>query len=293
MLLLALAVFAAIGADAGLEAPVALASVLRQPSAVSFDTAHNAVWVSNLNGPPLLKDNNGFITEFGSDGGVLSPRWATASDKGTLHAPKGLAVIGERLYVADIDTVRVFDRKTHASVGEVKVLGASSIEGLIAHGTRLYLVDSGQHLSALGTIEPTGTDGVYVIETASAKPVLKTLVKSRALQNPKSLSLAGTTLYVAASSAPLLFSFDLSGRPMAEPIELPHLAIGGFSVVADQLVLSTNQGVLTGPVHGDTFELRSRSFGGPGLMAFDVQGQRVWLPAGALNDIILVPLPSP
>lgn len=265
------------------------AGVLRGPWGSVFDSAHDVVFVSNVNGPSLARDGNGFVTEFASDGGLLTAKWAGGDEKSTLHAPKGLAVIDDRLYVADLDTVRVFNRTTGAAVSAIKVLGASSLEGLATFGSRLYVVDSGWRLAADGTHEATGTDGLYAIETQGTKPALKTLVKSRRLRNPRSLAVTESTLYVAASTAPLLFSFDLAGRATGEPIELPHVVQGGLVVKERQCWFASSQGVLRGRVAGDEWQLVSPTVSGPGALSLDEVGHQLWVPVGAKNHIVTVP----
>ena len=261
--------------------------LLNGPSAAVYDPATDSVLVSNVNGPPWLKDNNGFITEIASDGGVLSARWAKGGDaKVTLHAPKGLAVIDGRLYVADIDTVRVFDRKTHAPLQEVKVLGASSVEGLVAFGSRLYLVDSGWRALADGGSEATGTDGL------SAKPVLKTLVKSRGLLHPRGIAVARGTLYVTSSTEPVMFSFDLAGHVRSTGIALPYVASGGLFVKETELFVFTTTGLLRGKIGSDEWQSLSGEVASPGLIGVHEARSRAWLPSsslGALTEVTWLP----
>jgi len=256
--------------------------VLHQPWAALVDG--ETVLVSNLNGSALARDGNGFITEFASDGGVLAPRWGAL----VMNAPKGLALVEGKLYVADLDVVRVIDRKAGAALGEVKVLGGSSIEGLAAYGSRLYLVDSGLRLGADGGVEQSGTDGVYAIETRGPKPVLKTLVKSRALRNPRSIAVNANGLYVASSTAPLLFAFDLTGRPRGEPLELPHVITGGIVIKESELWVSTTIGLLRGRLSGESWWPVSRRPGG-GAMALDEPGSRLWVPMPSLDALLEVP----
>lgn len=250
------------------------AGVLREPWAVLLEG--DSRFVSCVNGAALVRDGNGYITEFASDGGVLAAKWGGA----VLNAPKGLAVIEGRLYVADLDVVRVFDRKTGALVGEVKVLGGSSIEGLAAYGSRLYLIDSGLRMAPDAGLERTGTDGLYAIETRGPKPVLKTLFKSRSLGNPRGVAVNANGLYVASSSSALLFAFDFTGRLKGEPLELPHFVTGGVVVKENEVWVSTNEGVLRGTLTGENWWPVTRVACAAGSMALDEPTGRLWVPAG-------------
>jgi hypothetical protein len=88
---------------------------LATPESVLYDAETDTYLVSNINGAPLDKDNNGYIAEFAPDGKVVNAKLIEGGkNKVTLNAPKGSAIKDGVLYVADIDTVRMFDRKTGA-----------------------------------------------------------------------------------------------------------------------------------------------------------------------------------
>jgi len=80
---------------------------LAVPESVVHDQKRHLLYVSNVNsqtsGNPWT-DNHGFISKLDEKGKVLAREWV----KG-LQAPKGLALWGERLYVADLDRVVVID----------------------------------------------------------------------------------------------------------------------------------------------------------------------------------------
>lgn len=80
------------------------------PYGVAVDPTTNLIYVSNMNGPGEKKDDNGFISRLSADGTIMQLRFIDGVDPDvTLHAPKGMVVIGNFLYVADIDAIRVFD----------------------------------------------------------------------------------------------------------------------------------------------------------------------------------------
>src|SRR5204863_310120 len=80
------------------------------PESVLHDPAQDIYFVSNINGGPTTKDNNGFISRVRPDGAVENLKFIEGGHGGaTLNAPKGLALRGDTLWVADIDMVRSFD----------------------------------------------------------------------------------------------------------------------------------------------------------------------------------------
>jgi len=81
--------------------------ILETPESVLYDAKGNVLYVSNINGKPTEKNNRGFISKLSPEGSVISLKWATG-----LNAPKGSAIAGGTLYVADIDNVVEIDIET-------------------------------------------------------------------------------------------------------------------------------------------------------------------------------------
>src|SRR6185503_17238205 len=64
-------------------------SGINTPESALWDREGDQYLVSNINGTPLAKDNNGFISRISPDGKVTELRWIAAGTKGvTLNAPK-------------------------------------------------------------------------------------------------------------------------------------------------------------------------------------------------------------
>jgi len=93
------------------------------PESVVHDTAADVYLVSNVGaGDPGALDHNGFISRVGPDGTVLQLKWIQDGVNGvTLNGPKGIAIRDNVLYVADIDTLRTFNRATGAPLANVAV----------------------------------------------------------------------------------------------------------------------------------------------------------------------------
>lgn len=89
------------------------------PESVVFDPGSGYFFVSNVGAKlePSAKDSDGFVSKLSSKGSILALRYLPKS--GVLHAPKGMAVIGRTLYVADVDRVVGFDTKTREQIFEL------------------------------------------------------------------------------------------------------------------------------------------------------------------------------
>ena len=88
-------------------------SELDAPVCVLHDPDQDVYFVSNIKGAGTAKDDNGYISRVGPDGQLTERRFIEGGHGGvTLNAPKGLAIMGDELWVADIDVVRSFGRRT-------------------------------------------------------------------------------------------------------------------------------------------------------------------------------------
>src|SRR5438105_1560066 len=111
-------------AAAPLPEPMVLRDSFRTPESVLFDEQADVYLVSNVNGQPTVKDNNGFIARVRPDGHVDSLHFIQGGRGGvTLNAPKGMGIRGDTLFVADIDEVRMFSRTSGAPLGSMRIPG--------------------------------------------------------------------------------------------------------------------------------------------------------------------------
>lgn len=148
------------GAEAAAEPTegIVLADVgFDTPESVLHDTEADIYLVSNVGGNPTARDGDGFISRVSPEGEVEELEWIDGSDDGVeLHAPKGMAILGDSLYVADIDCVRIFVRTTGAHTGDVCMPDATFLNDVgVDENNVLYVTDSGTGA------EGRRTDAIY------------------------------------------------------------------------------------------------------------------------------------
>lgn len=86
---------------------------LETPYSFVGDPSGKEYFISNINGEPEVRDNNGFITKLNTEGKVTNLKFIQGGvGEISLHAPKGLALVGAVLYVADLDQLKGFDKST-------------------------------------------------------------------------------------------------------------------------------------------------------------------------------------
>lgn len=149
---------------------------LEAPESVYFDEARNVLYVSNINGEPLAKDGNGYISRIGPDGQMQEAKWITGLD-----APKGLVSDGVTLYVSDIDRLVAID----IEAGEIS--GTWSAEGAI------FLNDTALDAAGKVYVSDMIAEKIHVL----ADDVLSVLAEGEALQHPNGLNMRDGKLLVA------------------------------------------------------------------------------------------------
>lgn len=184
---LSLVVLAACGGDgADANAPRAVVSTgLATPESVLWDADRGLWYVSNINGSPVAKDDNGYIVRLTADGAMMDslPYINGADADIVLHAPKGMALVGDTLWVADIDAVRGFNVVTGNVVTNLE-LGAQGATFLndVAAGANgaLYITDSGLGFDAAGNVSHPGRSRVFVLEGRNAREAVALPAQSAA-----------------------------------------------------------------------------------------------------------------
>ena len=139
---------------------------LQGPECVRYDARHDRYFVSNVNGSFTATDGNGFITRVDA-GGMRKLKWIESGRNGAmLNAPKGMQFYHGRLYVADVDHVRVFDAQSGKPAGSVKIKGAQFLNDIaISTNGVLYATDTGTKSSPGGVYRVSGDGKVKAIAT--------------------------------------------------------------------------------------------------------------------------------
>jgi sugar lactone lactonase YvrE len=124
-------------------APIALRAkwetdtVLTTCESVLYDKDRNVLYVANINGAPDAKDKNGFISKLSTDGKITELQWVR-----NLHAPKGMGLSGNKLYVADIDRVIEIDVTTGKMIKTFAVEGAKFLNDItVDTAGRIFISD--------------------------------------------------------------------------------------------------------------------------------------------------------
>ena len=123
------------------------------PESVAYDPRAKVLYMSQFGGTKLdaaAKDGNGKISKVSLDGKVLEERFLPLAGE-TMNKPKGIWVKGNRLWVADIDAVWIFDLKTRKG-RKLELPGITFANDAAVVGHSLYVSDNRADL--LYRVEP-------------------------------------------------------------------------------------------------------------------------------------------
>jgi sugar lactone lactonase YvrE len=144
---------------------LAVVDGLSGAEAVSYDSTHDAYYVSNVNGAVGVKDGNGFITRITADGRVNSLHFIQGGRSGVeLNGPMGSRIRDDTLWVLDIDALRAFDAGTGAPLATVDLRPLHPLlpnDLTFGPDGDIYITDTGLQVNPDGTSEQTGTDRIY------------------------------------------------------------------------------------------------------------------------------------
>jgi sugar lactone lactonase YvrE len=151
---------------------------LQTPYGFLADASGEDYFISNVNGEPDIKDNNGFITKLDPSGKVVKLRFVAGGEGATvLHAPKGMAIVDQILYVTDLDTVRGFDKRT----------GKPALTVSFDRYARTSLSDLAYDGRGLLYASDTEANTIYRIDT-TRQHAISVLAQDAALAGPRGLA---------------------------------------------------------------------------------------------------------
>ncbi|MBA3319007.1 MAG: SMP-30/gluconolactonase/LRE family protein [Gemmatimonadales bacterium] len=163
--------------SASLSAAIALTlDSLDAPEAARFDPELGVYFVSNVNGSPLGKDGNGYISRVTRDGKVDSLKFIAGGRGGVkLDSPKGIAIQGDTLWVADIDAARAFNKRTGKPIATVSLVGKAKFlnDAAVGPDGAIYFTDTGVADDGKGGMSHPGPDRVFRIEDRKATVALE------------------------------------------------------------------------------------------------------------------------
>ncbi len=203
-------------------------SVLKVPESVLYSAKDKLLYVSNIDGKdPWGNDGLGSLAKVGLDGNVIAAEWV----KG-FNAPKGMAMVKNNLYVADMDALKVVDTKKGRIVKTIIVAGAQGLNDVTADekgivyvsdskGKKVFIIENDKASLLLENLKgPNGilwhNGSLFVLDAGGMYRVGAdknlTLITDGMEGNTDGLEhLAGNTEYIVSCWAGQLFYVNING----------------------------------------------------------------------------------
>lgn len=108
------------------------------PESVYYDAEENVIFVSNVVGDELTKDQQGWISQISPEGKLINAKWAEG-----LNAPHGMRAHDGKLWVADIDELVAIDLQTGTIDSKIAIPGAAFLNDVaVAPDGRVFVSDT-------------------------------------------------------------------------------------------------------------------------------------------------------
>lgn len=257
------------------------------PESVLHDPAADTYLVANINGSAAEKDGNGFISRVSPQGVVSDLTWIDGGSPGvTLHAPKGMAIVADTLFVTDIDCVRRFDRVTGAPLQDLCLEEAVFLNDLAStSGGGIYFTDSGSENSP-GAV-------YYLRQFADVPQIVKladgTSLSGLALGGPNGIHADKQGLFVATFRSGELFRVT----PQGERLQLlPPSGMGLDGIVSlgegGVLVSSWGSSAVFWVRPDGTVQPLLDNVEAPADLGYDAGRNRVLIPSFLANEVTIL-----
>ena len=200
------------------------------PESVRYDPDQDAFFVSNITGYGSGKDGNGYIAWVSAakpDSAVVFVQGG--QDGVLLDAPKGMAIQADTLWVADINFLRGFNRKTGAPVANIDFTpyGAVQLNDVaVGPDGTIRVTDSGIIMGRAG-VKHIGPDHIYIVGPGRA---VSTPAQGPELHQPNGIT------WDSLGRRWIVLSFDrLQGQIAELPLDMRTRKVIAQSTVTTQL----------------------------------------------------------
>lgn len=266
---------------------------MQTPESVKWDSVQDVYFVANINGSPLAKDNNGFISRVRPDGSIESLKFIEGGKPGVmLNAPKGMGISGDTLWVTDIDAVRAFNVKTGAPVMSVDLRrqGAIFLNDLaVGPDGALYITDSAIGFDEQGNMTHPGIDRIFRI---GERHQVSVAAEGDTLQRPNGITWdeVGKRFIVAPFGGPPVYAWK-QGNVAPSAIARGPGGFDGVEMVQGRVFISSwTDSTVSAYESGSQVKVIS-GVASPADIGYDAKRNRILIPVFNANRMEIWQLP--
>lgn len=261
----------------------------------SYDATRDLIMVVNRGANQDEVANDGFVSLLNHDGSVHTSRWIGVNRNGlTLNQPFGSDIHGGKLYLADSDggtsdgtpraaVIRMFDVRTGAPAGELKVAGSPWLNDLaVAADGTIYASQTGS---------PDGGTPMRIYKVSPGGKVT-ILLEGAPLSLPNGVAMDndGNVVVANMGNAELL-----TFSPAGKLLKTEHAAqpgSDGLVIMADgtKYVSSVRMGGVSRIRPGKAAELIATNIPSAASMCFDAGANQLVIPMNPNNAVAMIKL---
>jgi hypothetical protein len=261
------------------DALVDVKSGLERPESALYDPVADVYLVSNVGGAPLARDGNGFISKISPEGKLLEARFIESGKAGVeLHAPKGMAIVGDLLAVVDLDGVALFERVSGKPVKLLAIDDPGFLNDvLVWDESTLFVTDT-----AKNRISRVSLDGT-----------VSTLIESPRLGGPNGIARCGDGLCVVGFDDGSITNVSIAGE-IEKHAKASASELDGIVITPDGRQLVASWAAKAVLIAGDDGKLDTlfKGLESPADIGFDTKRGRVLVPMMLAGRFIVLALPK-
>ena len=272
---------------------VAKLTGLHGPESARYDPELDVYYIPNMTGYGSAKDNNGYIIRTPADDFSKASILVEAGKNGAmLDAPKGLALHGDTLWVADIDKLRGFNRKTGATLATIDLAPQGAVllnDVIVGEDGTIYISDTGIIMSDKGVLHPGG-DKIFAINQKG----ISIIAQSNELGRPNGVTWDKKNHRLLVASFDPFDSEIYTLTPDAKKVVIARGKgkFDGLEILPDgrEIVASWNDTAVLA-FDGKNFKKLTTEVWTPADIGVDTRRNRIAIPSSVMDRVELWQLP--
>lgn len=255
------------------------------PESIEYNSDEDVYLVTNINGHPLEKDSNGFISKLSPDGKVIDLKWIDGTKPEiTLHAPKGASIINDLLYVTDINEIQVFSLPDGQQQKSITIIGSTFLNGITpGQGDFFYVTDSGLNAA----LKSTGTDAIYKVWSNGRYELV---LSDKKMGAPNGLWDDGNGLQIVTFKTGRMIHITSTGQQKILPVP-PSGGLDGLVKLNDGRFLFSSWGgsAIYALNEDSTYSMFADGLDAPADLGVDSKRNRLLIPLFKKNSVVFLP----